>query len=226
MRARRLERKLRPLHVDPAVLAGTERGELFAQKPAEICALPARLRQHSVDAGESVDAAFDRARIISRVCVTCQPHDRLHEGKRILGAVIDLAREQRLAFLGCLAIGDVDCDAANSHQRAGRIMRRGRARQAPADIAIRPPYAIFHLQRRAGRQQSVPGLVEHREIVRIDEGADILGRDDEIRANAENSPLALIPEIQVINAVPVPAAHLAGGERKRTALFALQKLRG
>ena len=38
----------------------------------------------------------------------------MHDGERVLGAMIDLAGEQRLALLGFLAVGDVDRHAADA----------------------------------------------------------------------------------------------------------------
>src|SRR5688572_21501129 len=150
-----------------------------------------------MDAGQRVDAPFDRARVIGGIDVAREPHDRLHQRERVLGAMIDFARKQRLAFLGCFAVGDVDGNTAHPDECAGRVMRRRGTRQAPANFAIWPPRTVFHLEWRTGGKEAVPSLIQYGEIVRIDEGAYVFSGDHEIRADAENPPLALIPEVKV-----------------------------
>src|SRR5919201_5110497 len=55
---------------------------------------------------------------------------------------------------------------------------------------------------------------------------DILGRDRErVRIDAEDPALALVPHAFAARKVPVPRAHLSGGERKRAAPLALPESR-
>ena len=68
--------------------------------------------------------------------------------------MVDLAREQRLALLGFLALGDVHRDAADPHDLAADVVeaRRRRAR-APAHLAVGTPHAKLGLMRLAVLQQ-------------------------------------------------------------------------
>ena len=74
-----------------------------------------------------------------------QPHDRLRQRQRVLGAVIDFARQQGLALFGALAFGDVDGDAADADHAAALVDGRRRRPDAPANFAVRPADPEFRL---------------------------------------------------------------------------------
>ena len=86
---------------------------------------------------QRIDPAFDRLDVGLDVVAARQPHDGLRQRQRILGAVIDFARQQVLAFLGMLALGDVDGDAADAHDAAALVDGGRRRADAPADLAVR-----------------------------------------------------------------------------------------
>jgi hypothetical protein len=67
-----------------------------------------------------------------------EPQHRQHDGQRVLGAMVDLARQQHLALLGALALGDVDGDAIHAHRPAGGVARDDAGAVAPAQLAARP----------------------------------------------------------------------------------------
>src|SRR6266567_671702 len=82
--------------------------------------------------------------------------NRLHDGKRVAGAVIDLARQQRLALLRLLAVGDVDDDAAHAGDAAaGRRAGSGGA-DAPAHFAVRALDAELGLEGLRILEQALP----------------------------------------------------------------------
>ena len=96
-------------------------------------------------ARQRLDAALDRLDVFVDALRAGEPDDRLDDGERIAGTVIDLARQQDLALVGLLAVGDVDGDAADAHHLAGAVDARGRGADAPADFAIGAQHAKFGL---------------------------------------------------------------------------------
>ena len=64
-------------------------------------------------------------------------------------------------------------------------------------------------------------------VLRMDQGADVLGGDAEmLPVDAEDAVLAVVPKAFAGVAIPVPRAHVAGGERQAAAFLALPQLRG
>src|SRR5437879_2889938 len=66
-----------------------------------------------------------------------QAHDRLHERQGVARAVVDLARQQRLALFSLLAVGDVDGHAADTHDVVSGVDARHRRSDTPAQLAVR-----------------------------------------------------------------------------------------
>ena len=103
-----------------SALSPTGRRQLFIDQLAYVRALPARQSDRIACAR---DSALIRPSITVGVVGDAaglgQSHDRLHDRHRVLGAVIDLARQQRLPLLGILALGDVHGHAADAHDLAG-----------------------------------------------------------------------------------------------------------
>src|SRR5579863_3340588 len=93
-------------------------------------------------ARQRLDAALDRMHIIVDALGAGEPDDRLDHCQRITGAVIDFARQQDLALVGLLAVGDVDSDPGDTDHLAGAIDARGRSADAPAYFAVRTQHAV------------------------------------------------------------------------------------
>ena len=92
LRGRRLQRNIRPVELD--LVAGSVGREFLGDQRGEIGAMPARIGQQRVRARQRLDAALDRRDVIVDAFGARQPDDRLDDGERIAGAVIDLARQQ------------------------------------------------------------------------------------------------------------------------------------
>lgn len=112
--------------------------ELLVDQLGQFGALPARQRQDRVHARQRIDAPFHRIDVVLDFIGTGEPHDRLRQRQRVLGAMIDLARQQILPLFRALAFGDVDGDAAHAHHAAALVDRRGCRADAPAHLAIGP----------------------------------------------------------------------------------------
>ena len=108
-------------------------------------ALPARQRKHGVHARKRVDPSFDRPDIGLHVLAARQPDDGLGQRQRVLGAMIDLPRQQVLPLLGLLALGDVDGDTADADHAAALVGARRRRAHAPPHLAVWPPDTEFRL---------------------------------------------------------------------------------
>src|ERR1051326_1376078 len=93
--------------------------------------------------------------------------------------MVDLARQQRLALLGLLAVGDVHRHAADPHHAAGRIEAWRRGAEAPAHLAVRTLDAEFILRGLPLLEQLFDGKLQAVPVVRMNERADVLGRDRE-----------------------------------------------
>src|SRR5215472_15373440 len=181
----------------------------------QVGALPARMRQHGVGARQGGDAPFDRRHVGRHAVGAGEPHDRLHDRQRVLGAMVDLAGEQDLAHLRFLALGDVGRDAAHPDDVAGRVQGGRRRAEAPADLAVRPPYAELGLVRLALGAQLLHGLLQPRPVVRMNERLHVLGRDHEARrVDPEDATLTFVPQAFAAGAVPVPRTHLSGDQRE------------
>src|SRR3954470_6710976 len=145
-------------------------------------------------ARQRLDAAFDDRNISRDAASLGQSHDRLHDRHRVLGAVIDLAREQRLALLGFLALGNVHRDAADAHDFPVAVLGCGRRAGAPAHLAVGTPYAILSLVRYALLHQGLHAALQLLPVFWQDENLEVLGRDDVFaRRDAIDGVLPLVP---------------------------------
>ena len=125
------------------LVAGRIGRQLLVDQLSDFGALPARQRKHGVHPRQRVDPAFDRADVGLDVVAARQPDDGLRQRQRVLGAVIDFPRQQVLALLGLLALGDVDGDAADADDAAALVGGRRRRADAPAHLAVGPDDAEF-----------------------------------------------------------------------------------
>src|SRR6202043_51784 len=116
--------------------------------------------------------------------------DRLHNGKRVARPVVDFARQQRLAFLRLLAVGDVDDDTAypgNAPVRPG--VGRGRA-DAPTHFAARTLDAELGLKRLRVPEQILPPADQRKPIFRMNERPDHVEPNGEaLRVDPEDAAL-------------------------------------
>ena len=80
---------------------------------------------------------------------------------------------------------------------------------------------------RLGRfEQAFPIRQQPADVVGVDQRRNGFGRNLEaLGLDAENATLPLVPHARSAHGIPVPRAHLAGGERYRTQLLALQQAR-
>jgi hypothetical protein len=119
--------------------------------------------------------------------------------------MIHLAGEQRLAFLGLLAVGDVDRDAADPRDPSGGIDARRRGPEAPADLAVGALDAELALRGLVVPEQPVRGMLHLLPVVRMDQRAHVLWRDRELIAiDAEDAVLAVVPQAIAGVVAPVP----------------------
>ena len=130
-----------PDNVD--LVAGGIGRQLLVDQLSYFGALPARQRKHGVHPRQRVDPSFDRTDVGLHVLAARQPDDGLRQRQRVLGAVIDLPRQQVLPLLGLLALGDIDGDAADADDAAALVGARRRRTRAPAHLAVRPDDAEF-----------------------------------------------------------------------------------
>ncbi len=178
-------------------------------------------------ARQRIDASFDGVHIGLDLVGAGEAHDRLRQRQRILGAMIDFPCQQVLPFLGALAFGDVHGDAADAHDAAAVVHRRRRRADAPADLSIGPdntelgligPCALVELGDRLAQLIDVIGMQQRLDVGRVD--LEALGAD------AKDAILPLVPHPVAADPIPVPGAHLAGGDRHAAPLLALAQLRG
>ena len=144
----RLERYVGTVGGDLSVIARAIRRKLFLHQAREVGALPAALGEQRVRARERSDAPVHGGDIGLDGVRAGQPHDRLHQRQGVSRAVIDLARQQRLALLGFLAVGDVDGHAADADDVVGRVGARHRGSDAPARLPIGTTDAKLGLEAR------------------------------------------------------------------------------
>ena len=185
--------------------------------------MPARIGQQRVRQRQSLDAALHRSDIVVDALGARQSNDRLDDGERIAGAMIDLSRQQHLPFFGLLALGNVDGDAADPHHVAGCVdTRRGRA-GAPAQLAIGAAHAEFDLLGAFALGHAPDHLPQRLPVIGVHKVADVVRRDLKILGlDAEDAVLALVPRPAIGRDVPFPRAHLARRQRQAAALLALQ----
>jgi hypothetical protein len=104
------------------VAARDERRQFAAQHRSEIGSRPSRFCQKSLRAGERGDPPFHRLGEGRHGLGAGEPQHRLHHREGVLGAVVHLAHEQRLALLGSLR-----AVMSTLTPRIGRPGRRGSA---------------------------------------------------------------------------------------------------
>ena len=149
-----------------------------------------------------------------------QLDDGLGQRQGILGAVIDLAGEEKLALFRLLAIGDVDGDAADLRDMAVTLGRGGR-RKAPAPLAVGAAQPEFGLHRARLLEQLEEFLLQPRPVLRIDQRLQAQGVDAKARRiDVADAVLALVPMRLPACEVPVPGSHLAGDQRQAAAFLA------
>src|SRR6185436_10522553 len=128
--------------------------------------------------------------------------------------------------LGFLALGDVGGDAADAHDTIGRIEARRRRPGTPTRAAVGAEHTELGLLRACALGHAAPDLLQAPSILGMNHGLDILqGRLEALPVHAKDAVLALVPSPFAGDEVPIPRAHLPGGERKTAALLALQQPR-
>src|SRR6476646_3773971 len=119
--------------------------------------------------------------------------------------MVDFAREQRLALLGDLAVGDVHRYAADPGDVPGSIEARRRSADAPADFAVRALDAEFVLDGLVVREQELQRRLQPLPVLRVNQGAHVLGGYGEIPpVDAEYAVLPVIPQAIAGAALPLP----------------------
>ena len=98
MRRRRPQQNIRPVRDDPFGCVRAVGGELLLDQLSDAGALPARVGQKSVCPRQCRDSPLERRDIARHVVRSCEAHDGLNDRKRVLGPMVDLARQDRLAF--------------------------------------------------------------------------------------------------------------------------------
>ena len=155
-----------------------------------------------------------------------EPQHRQHDGQRVLGAMVDLARQQHLALLGALAVGDVDGDAVHAHRPAGGVARDDAGAVAPAYLAARPHDPELDLEARQAVLED-GGKRVLGAVVGMDHRLDALdGRLEGRGIDVEDAVGAVVPFDAAARDVDLPRAHVAGRERDRAALLALAQALG
>lgn len=107
-RARR-QRHPRPVQRDvcAVVAVAAERLDLLGKEAAQISAGPACFGEQGVRPSEGSHTALDGRDEMRRIVGTGQADDRLHDRKRVLGAMVYLACQRRLPSLRLAPLGDV-----------------------------------------------------------------------------------------------------------------------
>ena len=177
----RLERYVRPGCRDPFAVAHAIGSELLVDQAGEVGALPAALGQQRVRPRQRSDPPIDRGDVGLDGVRAGQAHDRLHQRQCVARPVVDLARQQRLAFLGFLAVGDVDGHAADAHDVVGRVDARDRGSDAPAQLAIRATDAKLGLERRGVARRRLDRVLQMLPVLGMDQRPDIVDGDLEAR---------------------------------------------
>src|SRR3546814_2061188 len=110
----------RPLDAHPFTL-GAEGGKLLAHQYRQLGTLPPAVGEQCMGPRERLDAPADGGDEFVGARRLRQLDHRVDDGEQVPGAVIDLAREQLLALLVALALGDVADDADEPHGSTGGI---------------------------------------------------------------------------------------------------------
>ena len=163
-------------------ISGTAQRDLFAggigrqllvdQLP-DFGALPARQRKHGMHPRKRVDPSLNRPDVALHVFAARQPDDGLRQRQRVLGAVIDLPRQQCLSLFGLLALGDVDGDAADADDTAGLVEGGGRRADAPAHLTVGADDPELRLIRFDTLCELGDRLAQFIGIVRVQEHLDV-----------------------------------------------------
>src|SRR5262245_54199276 len=181
------------------------RGDFLVDQLAQISALPAALRQQGVRAGKRAYSAIHGSDVGTYRVGARKPHDRLHKRKRIAGAVIDLARQQRLALFGFFALSDIDGHAADANDLVGRIDARDGSADAPAQLPVRTADAKLALVCRLVRRPRFDCILQMLPVVGMNEAADILdGEIEMVGLDTEDPILSVVPDEPAGKRVPFP----------------------
>ena len=173
-----------------------------------------------------MDAALDSGDEVLGGGRTGEPQHRQHDGQGILGAMIDLARQQHLALLGAFAVGDVEGDAVHAYRLALGVARDDAGAIAPAHFAARSHDPEFDLEARlaqtddGGERVLLAVVGMHHRLDALDRGLEMS------RIDAEDAVRAVIPFEMTRHQVDLPRAHVAGRERDGAALLALAQALG
>jgi hypothetical protein len=155
-----------------------------------------------------------------------QPDNRLGQRQRILGTVIDLAREQVLPLFRPLAFGDVDGHAADADHAAGLVGAGGCRAEQPANFAVRANDtklrfigfdALVELDHRFAQFAHVVGMQQRAYAFRAD--------GEVLRIDAEDPELTFVPHPIAADPIPVPRPHASSGQCKAAALLAFEQPR-
>ena len=194
--------------------------ELGLQQAAQPDALPARLGQQRMRAGQGGDAGLDPRQEADGILGAGQPQQGLDHGQRVLGAVVDLPQQQALLLLYQAALGDV-----GDHAVPGRAAEPGRRLGAELDPARRGAGGGAQPDRAMRRVAAAAGAggrrIEQRPVGRIDAVAQRRHADRAGGAPAEDRRGLGIPGDAVRRLVPGPAAELGGGEGEAELRLAL-----
>src|SRR5258705_10395157 len=174
-----------------------------------------------------IDPTFDRLNVGLDVFAPRQSNDGLRERQRILGAMIDLAGQQILTFFRLLPFGDVNGDAADTHDPAAVVDRCRGGADAPADLAVRPLDPELGFIRRYALGELGDGLSQLVDIVRMEQLLNACRcRHEGAWIDSKDAVLAFVPHPVAVYPVPVPGAHSARGDRQAAALLTFQEPRG
>ncbi len=142
----RLERNVRPADRYSLSIPRAVWSKLLVDEAREIGALPAALCEQRVGTRQRGDAPVDGGDVRLDGIGTGQVNDRLNQRQGVARPVIHLARQQSLAFLGVLAIGDVDGHSADAHDVIGGIDARHGSSDAPAQLSVWTAYPKLGLE--------------------------------------------------------------------------------
>ncbi len=222
---RRRKHDNRPAHRNPLLASGPIGSKFFIDKPIEIGAFPTRACKQSVSIRQRADAAIQRPDIVVDGVCPRQPHDRLDDRDDVTRAMIDFLGEQYLAFFGALAVGDVGSYATKPDQASLLVEIRDCRAGAPSNLAVWAKDAEFGLEGVGVFRKLAEGALQKFEVIGADQRPHAVdGRHECAGVDAEDLALALVPYRASARDVPLPAPHLAGGERQAAQALALPKL--
>ena len=222
----RQQRDVRSADRDPLALAPIRRQFLCHQR-ADIGAVPARFRKERMRARQRLDAAFHRRHVIVDAFAHASIERSTGRRQAHCGRG-DRPRAPAASWrcFGLLAIGDVDGDAADPHHLPARVDARRRGAGAPAHLAVGAHARGIRSATCARPCAKSPTISLQRLPVlgmRPARGHCPRRALKAFGIDAENAVLALVPIQSPLTRVPIPRAHLAGGQRQAAALLALQE---